>query len=147
MSINILSEDSYKTGANVIFLKNNITNESQEYSLSNNGEIKLENNIKINMLDKKDDFNGLGKAIQISYNFPKSKRNYEQWLYKDYKEFNLITSSDDPFTLIYNNDEFKKIYNAKITFIPPYQKQIFYATILLSLLFLTLPFFRKKNEN
>jgi hypothetical protein len=99
------------------------------------------------MLDKKDDFNGLGKAIQISYNFPKSKRNYEQWLYKDYKEFNLITSSDDPFTLIYNNDEFKKIYNAKITFIPPYQKQIFYATILLSLLFLTLPFFRKKNEN
>ncbi len=148
--IDIVSKSKYLTGNYILYIKNNVTNENQEYPIANNGNIKFNNGIKIEMLNKSDNFKNLGKAIQIKYNFPQSKRNHKQWLYKDYKEFNLIVASDDPLTIMYANDETKNIYNLKITFIPPFQKIIFYLIIILSLIFLTLSLQaikKEKNEN
>ena len=147
MTVKILSEKTYKTGNYKIYIKNNLTNENQEYILSNNGDIKLSNKIHLKMLNKDNNFKNLGKAIQVEYKYPKSKRNYRQWLYKDYKEFNLNTSFDDPITIIYGNDELDTVYNLEISFTPPYQQQFFYLIMLLSLVFLITPFLKLKNEN
>jgi len=147
IKINILKESSYKTGNYILYIKNNITNENQEYLISNSGSVKLSNGIKIELLNKSDNFKNAGKAIQIKYNFSQSQRSHKQWLYKDYKEFNLITASDDPLTILYVGDQVKKIYNTEISFIPPYQKQIFYLIILLSIVFLILQLLKEKNEN
>lgn len=154
LQVEILSKSKYLTGNYILYIKNNLTNENQEYVISNSGNIDFGNGIKIKMLNKSNDFKNSGKAIQISYTFPQSKRSHKQWLYKDYKEFNLITGSDDPLTIVYVGDEAKNIYHIKISFIPPYQKIISYLIILLSLVFLILNLLKikdkikeEKNEN
>ena len=148
--VKIISKSEYLTGNYILYIKNNITNENQEYPIANNGNIKFNNGIKLEMLNIDDNFKGYGKAIQISYNFPQSKRNHKQWLYKDYKEFNLITASDDPLTVMYVGDESKNIYDVEISFVPPYEKLIFYLIILLNIIFLGLNLLKAKkdkNEN
>ena len=154
LQVEILSKSKYLTGNYILYIKNNLTNENQEYSISNSGNIDFGNGIKIKMLNKSNNFKNSGKAIQISYSFPQSKRSHKQWLYKDYKEFNLITGSDDPLIIMYADDEAKNIYHVKISFIPPYQETILYLIILLSLIFLILNLFHikdkvkeEKNEN
>jgi len=147
MKVNILNKETYKTGNYLLYIKNNLTNENQEYILANNGDINLNNNVKIKMLNKSDNFKNAGKAIQVEYKYPQSKRNYRQWLFKENKEFNLSTSSDDPITLLYANDEINTVYNIKISFTPPYQKEFFFMIILLSLVFLITSFLKLKNEN
>ena len=114
LQFEILSISKYLTGNYILYIKNNLTNENQEYLISNNGNIDFGNGIKIRMLNKSDNFKDSGKAIQISYSFPQSKRTHKQWLYKDYKEFNLITDSDDPLIIMYAGDELKNIYHAGI---------------------------------
>ena len=144
LKFNIKETTSYNTGNYIIYIKSNITKESFETVISNNGNIKLDTG-KIEMIDKKE-IENIGKAIQIRYSFPGTERNYEQWLYKNYKEFNMITSSDDPLTILYADDEKKNIYNLEIEFKPPFQLHIQITVLFLSLIFVYLLFWRKSED-
>ena len=147
LKFKIISQKKHKTGNYIVYLKSNITNINFETIISNNGNIKLDNGIKIELLNTKND-KETGKAIQIKYNFPSSKREHKQWLYNKYKEFNMITSSDDPLTILYVGDETKNIYNIQIKYTLPYQMQIYILIAVLSLILLFLQLYKKrKNEN